>query len=152
MFFMHRLASFFAALSDPTRLRLLHLMKDGEICVCFLQGVLRSNQPKISRHLAYLRKAGLVEARQGGKWMHYSLKNKDKDLQQLLSEILNRVAKDLQIGSDIKRLKEIQCCPARYGFSSPFETAKRKKENSHPAEAGATGELDKRTTNKSSAN
>lgn len=122
MFFMLDFATFFAALADPTRLRLLHLMKDGEICVCFLQGVLRTNQPKISRHLAYLRNAGLVEARQDGKWMHYSLKKQGNDLLQILSDILKRVEKEPQVRKDIKRLKEIQCCPARYGFSSPFET------------------------------
>lgn len=124
MFSMIELATFFAALADPTRLRLLHLMKDGEICVCFLQGVLRTNQPKISRHLAYLRKAGLVESRQDGKWMHYSLKKQRKDLRQLLSEILARVGRDPQINNDITRLKGIQCCPARYGFSSPFKAEK----------------------------
>lgn len=116
------LVKFFAALADPTRLRLLHLMKDGEICVCFLQGVLKTNQPKISRHLAYLRKAGLVESRQDGKWIHYSLKKQDKELQQILSDILKRVAKDPRVSNDLKRLRGIQCCPARYGFSSPFET------------------------------
>src|SRR6478672_4810728 len=51
MFSMRELAKIFAALADPTRLRLLHLMKADEVCVCFLQGVLQTNQPKISRHL-----------------------------------------------------------------------------------------------------
>ncbi len=116
---MRHVATFFAALSDLTRLRLLHLMKDGEICVCFLQGVLRTNQPKISRHLAYLRNAGLVEARQDGKWMHYSLKKQDGDLQQILLQTLKCVEKNQQGIKDLKRLKEIRCCPTRYGFSSP---------------------------------
>ena len=66
---MREIALFYSALSDETRLRLLSLMKDGEVCVCHLQGVLKTNQPKISRHLAYLRRAGLVEARRDGKWM-----------------------------------------------------------------------------------
>ena len=60
---MHNLPLFFAALADENRLRLLYLMKEGEICVCYLQGVLQASQPKISRHLAYLKRAGLVEAR-----------------------------------------------------------------------------------------
>lgn len=63
----------FSALSDPTRLRLLNLMRDGEVCVCFFTEVLKESQPKISRHLAYLRKSGLVNARRDGKWMHYSI-------------------------------------------------------------------------------
>ncbi len=121
MFSMTDLATFFAALADPTRLRLLHLMKDGEICVCFLQGVLKTNQPKISRHLAYLRNAGLVESRQDGKWMHYSLKKQGKDLQPILVETLARLEKLPQSRNDLTRLKDIRCCPARYGFSSPIE-------------------------------
>jgi len=127
MFFMLDLATFFSALADPTRLRLLHLMRDGEICVCFLQGVLRTNQPKVSRHLAYLRNAGLVEPKQDGKWMHYSLKKQDNDLQKILLETLKRVEQEPQVKKDMKRLKEIQCCPSRYGFSSPFETDKKAK-------------------------
>src|SRR4051794_37832610 len=72
---MRNLALFYSALADVNRLRLLNLMKDGELCVCFLQGVLQTNQPKVSRHLAYMRKAGLVEARREGKWMYYRLKS-----------------------------------------------------------------------------
>src|SRR6266851_23179 len=64
---------FFQALGDNTRLRLLNLMGDQEVCVCYFVEVLGQSQPKISRHLAYLRSAGLVEARRDGKWMHYRL-------------------------------------------------------------------------------
>src|SRR5215203_1151658 len=63
----------FRAFSDRTRLRILHLLRDGERCVCDLVEVLDVPQPKASRHLAYLRKAGLVVARKDGLWMHYSL-------------------------------------------------------------------------------
>lgn len=63
----------FQALGDPTRLRLLNLLAQGEICVCYFVNLLGQAQPKISRHLAYLRKAGLAEARRDGKWIHYSL-------------------------------------------------------------------------------
>src|SRR5918997_1077720 len=61
----------FKALADRTRLRLLNLMGADEVCVCFFVEVLGTNQPKISRHLAYLRRAGVVAARREGKWMHY---------------------------------------------------------------------------------
>ena len=64
---------FFQALGDNTRLRLLNLMGDQEICVCYLVEVLGAPQPKISRHLAYLRSAGIVAARREGKWMHYRI-------------------------------------------------------------------------------
>jgi ArsR family transcriptional regulator len=62
---------FFKALADHTRLRLIHLLGTDEICVCSVVEALQTSQPKISRHLAYLRRAGLVTARRDGKWMHY---------------------------------------------------------------------------------
>jgi ArsR family transcriptional regulator len=63
----------FRAFSDRTRLRLLNLLGTGETCVCDLVDVLGVPQPKVSRHLAYLRRAGLVTARKDGYWMHYAL-------------------------------------------------------------------------------
>ncbi|HVF50049.1 MAG TPA: metalloregulator ArsR/SmtB family transcription factor, partial [Pyrinomonadaceae bacterium] len=63
----------FKALADRTRLRLLNLLGGDEVCVCYFVEVLRTNQPKISRHLAYLRRAGVVTARREGKWMHYRI-------------------------------------------------------------------------------
>ena len=63
----------FKALADPTRLRLIHLLGDHEICVCSFVETLKTNQPKVSRHLAYLRRAGLVASRREGKWAHYRL-------------------------------------------------------------------------------
>jgi ArsR family transcriptional regulator, arsenate/arsenite/antimonite-responsive transcriptional repressor len=63
----------FRALADPTRLRLIHLMGDEEVCVCSFVETLKTNQPKVSRHLAYLRRAGLVTTRRDGKWIHYRL-------------------------------------------------------------------------------
>jgi ArsR family transcriptional regulator, arsenate/arsenite/antimonite-responsive transcriptional repressor len=67
------LANVFRALADETRLRILALLRNGEVCVCHIQGGLQLPQPTISRHLAYLRKSGLVEARREGIWMHYKL-------------------------------------------------------------------------------
>src|ERR1700722_17835160 len=64
---------FFQALADQTRLRLLNLMAGKEICVCYFVEILDQPQPKISRHLAYLRRAGIVAARREGKWMHYRI-------------------------------------------------------------------------------
>ena len=63
----------FGALADATRLRILSLLKDGEVCVCHLHGSLGVPQPTASRHLAYLRRTGLVTARREGIWMHCSL-------------------------------------------------------------------------------
>lgn len=64
-------AILFRVLSDPTRLRLLNLLACGETCVCELTDTLQIVQPKVSRHLAQLRRGGLVEAKRDGKWMHY---------------------------------------------------------------------------------
>ena len=63
----------YAALADPTRLRILSLLGQDEVCVCHIHASLDVPQPTASRHLAYLRKAGLVEARRDGVWMHYRL-------------------------------------------------------------------------------
>jgi ArsR family transcriptional regulator len=67
------LAGLFQALGDPTRLRILGLLLTGEVCVCHIYGSLRISQPKASRHLAYLRRVGLVETRRDGLWVHYRL-------------------------------------------------------------------------------
>ncbi len=67
------LTSVYSALADPTRLRILSLLGDEEICVCHIHGSLDVPQPTASRHLAYLRKAGLVAARREGIWMHYRI-------------------------------------------------------------------------------
>ncbi len=70
---LEALTKVYAALADPTRLRILALLRVGEICVCHIHASLEVPQPTASRHLAYLRKAGLVDARREGIWMHYRL-------------------------------------------------------------------------------
>jgi ArsR family transcriptional regulator, arsenate/arsenite/antimonite-responsive transcriptional repressor len=67
------LETLFKALADRTRLRILGLLVAGEVCVCDIHESLKIPQPKASRHLAYLRRAGLVEARKKGLWVHYRL-------------------------------------------------------------------------------
>jgi ArsR family transcriptional regulator len=67
------LESLLKALADGTRLRILGLLAAGEVCVCHIHESLKISQPKASRHLAYLRRAGLVTARREGLWMHYRL-------------------------------------------------------------------------------
>ena len=71
---LEALTGVYAALADPTRLRILALLRDGEVCVCHLHASLDVPQPTASRHLAYLRKTGLVDARRDGIWMHYRLR------------------------------------------------------------------------------
>src|SRR5215471_12059080 len=112
------IAVFFRALDDRTRLRLLNLIADREVCVCYFVEILGTNQPKISRHLAYLKRAGLVEARRDGKWMHYRLKKLEPGLQSILSETLRQLQKDPQIKKDAQRLNRVCCQPSRYGISA----------------------------------
>ena len=86
---------FFRALADRTRLRLLNLMRADEVCVCFFVEILKTNQPKISRHLAYMRRAGIVGARREGAWMHYRIvEPSDTDAAQVLKDVLTWLASD----------------------------------------------------------
>ena len=116
---MDEAASLFAALADSNRLRLLNLMRDGEVCVCFLHGALNTNQPRVSRHLAYLRRAGLVEARRDGKWQYYRLKSLPTPLQHLLDSALEALKSDPQFNRDRRRVKQICCSPSKFGLPDP---------------------------------
>jgi len=103
---------FFAALADRTRLRILNLLRDGEVCVCFFAGTLGTNNPKISRHLSYLKRAALVSARRDGKWMHYSLKRPDdKNAAAVFDATLKMLENDRQMKEDRKQLKDFCCSP-----------------------------------------
>ena len=102
----------FRALADRTRLRLLNLMSEGEVCVCFFVEILGTNQPKISRHLAYLRRAGIVAARRDGKWMHYRINTpSDQYATQLLADTQAWFAQDKEMQRDRERLRKVCCAP-----------------------------------------
>ncbi len=95
----------FTSLADRTRLRLLNLMAEREVCVCYFVGVLELPQPTISRHLGYLRRKGLVAARRDGKWMHYSIAVPDSaSARQLLNDALRWLAEDTDMQKDRARL------------------------------------------------
>ena len=103
----------FRALADRTRLRLLNLMGDDEVCVCFFVEVLKTNQPKISRHLAYLRRAGLVGARREGKWMHYRISAPpDEHAAHIFTEVRAWLTQDREMQRDRERLRQV-CCTTR---------------------------------------
>jgi ArsR family transcriptional regulator len=105
----------FRALADPTRLRLLNLIADREICVCYFVEILRISQPKASRHLAYLRRAGVVAARRNGKWMHYKLAiPDDKVAAAVLRETLKHLRSKPEMRRDIARLSSACCDPRKY--------------------------------------
>jgi ArsR family transcriptional regulator len=102
-------------LGDNTRLRLLNLMGDQEICVCYLVEILEQGQPKISRHLAYLRSAGIVEARRDGKWMHYRIvMPPHAGAAQILRQTLAWLADDRAMQADRTRLAKACCSPAKF--------------------------------------
>ena len=102
----------FRALADRTRLRLLSLMGEDEICVCFLVEVLKTNQPKISRHLAYLRRAGVVAARREGKWMHYRIvEPSDEHAARIFREVRTWLASDPVLQRDRARMNKLCCAP-----------------------------------------
>jgi ArsR family transcriptional regulator, arsenate/arsenite/antimonite-responsive transcriptional repressor len=100
----------FRVLADRTRLRLLNLMSDGEVCVCYFVQVLDAPQPKISRHLAYLRKAGVVAARREGKWMHYRLVwPADSHVADILKTTITAIKQDKEFQRDLQKLNGA-CC------------------------------------------
>lgn len=106
---------FFQALGDNTRLRLLNLMEDQEICVCYFVEILGQSQPKISRHLAYLRNAGIVEARRDGKWMHYRIvMPQNIGATQVLRQTLSWLKEERAMQADRARLTKACCSPAKF--------------------------------------
>ena len=103
---------FFRALADRTRLRLLNLLGADEVCVCFFVEILKTNQPKISRHLAYLRRAGIVSARRDGPWIHYRVvEPDDENAAKVLRETMTWLASDREMQKDRERLVKVCCAP-----------------------------------------
>ncbi|MBL8124816.1 MAG: metalloregulator ArsR/SmtB family transcription factor [Pyrinomonadaceae bacterium] len=103
---------FFSALADKTRLRLLNLLRDGEVCVCFFAGTLDTNNPKISRHLSYLKRAHLVKGRRDGKWVHYSITEpKDEKAKAVFHATMEMLAGDKEMQKDRRRLVDVCCQP-----------------------------------------
>lgn len=106
------IALLFRALADRTRLRLLNLMGNDEVCVCFFVEVLRTNQPKISRHLAYLKRAGVVAARREGKWMHYRVvEPPDEHAAKIFREVRAALGNNRVMQTDRARLRNLCCAP-----------------------------------------
>ena len=106
---------FFQALGDTTRLRLLNLMGTQELCVCYFVEVLGQAQPKISRHLAYLRSAGLVAARREGTWMHYRIvPPPHAGPAKILRQTLEWLQEDKSMQGDRSRLLRACCAPEKF--------------------------------------
>lgn len=106
------LPDLFSALADETRLRILHLVADQEVCVCFFIEALEEPQSKISRHLAFLRRAGLVHARREGKWMHYRIAwPADKAQRRVVEAAIAAVAEQPRGRQDKRQLDKACCGP-----------------------------------------
>lgn len=120
------MSRFFLALSDRTRLRLLNLIGDDEVCVCFFVEVLSELQPKISRHLGVLRDAGIVSGRKDGKWMHYRIETlSHPHAAHILAEVRAWLQEDKAMQRDRTRLIKVCCsaCPPATINGAPLPTS-----------------------------
>jgi len=100
---MKEMLDIFKALSDETRLRIIKLLEGGELCVCDITAALDMVQPKVSFHLSALKEAGLIKDRKSGKWIHYSLNEKDLFRRMLILSACERM-QDSSVSGDRKRL------------------------------------------------
>ena len=99
----------FKALGDETRLRIVALLSHGELCVCHLEEALRLSQPKVSRHLATLRAAGVVEDRRDGTWVYYRLvRQPDADCERQLRGLVRTFTKRGVVRKDLERLIKVR--------------------------------------------
>jgi ArsR family transcriptional regulator len=112
---MDELISLFKALSDETRLRILKLLEDGELCVCDIVAALDMVQPQVSFHLKILKDAGLLRDRKQGKWVHYKIYDSDMFKRFLVLSVLERISAK-SVNEDRERLaqfrkdKNERCC------------------------------------------
>jgi len=111
----------FKALADETRLlSALLILQEGELCVCELMAALNTSQPKVSRHLAQLRKLGILADRRQGQWVFYRI---DPECESWVSLMLRQAAKvaEMQLAVPMQRLKQMQSRPERARACCPEE-------------------------------
>ena len=117
--------TFFTALADRTRRRILNLIRDRELCVCFFTEVLDVSQPKISRHLAYLRSAEIVAGRREGKWIYYRIvEPEDLYAAQILQDTLDWLASEERMRADYEKLDLVCASP-----NAPVQIARAPQQN-----------------------
>jgi ArsR family transcriptional regulator, arsenate/arsenite/antimonite-responsive transcriptional repressor len=102
---MQELLYIFKALSEETRLRILKLLKKGELCVCDIVAALGIVQPKVSFHLNVLKESGFLKDRKQGRWIHYRLDDSDFFRRFLLLSVLEKIPKEA-VAADRKRLDD----------------------------------------------
>lgn len=119
------LIKFIKILTDKKRLRILNLLKENEMCVCELSGILRASQPLISHHLSVLKNSGMIKSRKIGYWSYFSLNL--EGLNKLKRNILEAILKELQKDSyAIQDLKRYQVCKSRTDKTMCFSMSKPK--------------------------
>jgi ArsR family transcriptional regulator len=121
------MAALFQALGDATRLRILGLLLTGEVCVCHIHESLHIPQPKASRHLAYLRRAGLVETRRNGLWVYYRLIDASDPAVLTIRQAVTQALADADtVRRDTGRLqKKMGCSPPNPGPDRPTAAVER---------------------------
>lgn len=100
---LNELLAIYKALSDETRLKILKLLEQGELCVCDIVAAFDTVQPKISFHLSILKESGLIKDRKQGKWSYYSLKEDDLFKRLLILSTIERIS-DADITVEKERL------------------------------------------------
>ncbi len=110
---MRDLEAALKAAGDPTRTRILKLLEPGELCVCQVQAVLGLAPSTVSKHLAILKAAGLVEDRREGKWIHYGLASasRNRHASRVLALLRGPLDREPRIAADRKRLKQVAQVP-----------------------------------------
>ncbi|MGW8271931.1 MAG: ArsR/SmtB family transcription factor [Thermodesulfovibrionales bacterium] len=95
---MEEVLNIFKALSEETRLRVLNILQNGELCVCDIVAALKTSQPKISFHLNVLKEAGLIKDRKQGRWIHYRIDETDMFRRFLVLSILEKLTDKISDG------------------------------------------------------
>lgn len=121
---MNELTNIFKALSDETRLRIIKLLEQGELCVCDIVAALDMVQPKVSFHLSTLKEAGLIKDRKQGKWTHYSLSDKDLFRRMLILSVSERM-KDGATTGDRNRLEAFLASKVQSGKVTALKAKSR---------------------------
>ena len=126
----------FKALGDATRLRILGLLLTGEVCVCHIHQSLKIPQPKASRHLAYLRNAGLVETRRDGLWVHYRIASLPDPVLKTISEAVRHALTHMDVVyRDAERLqKKTGCCLPHTAVAQAWPVVSNSKRSQRPGE------------------
>lgn len=119
------LVRIYECLCDETRLRIIHLLTRGPLCVCHIQGILGGAQTRISQHLAYLRKRGMVEGSRRGTWMVYSLPaERSPELEAHLKCLQDCVQSERIFADDVKKLRRVKASCGGPADLSPREACK----------------------------